>query len=399
MWPFKCLIIYILCVVYSLNGDIKKNMNIKNFIDKSKSVLLKPLATVGFITVLIFGLWLTVGTYKSFPVVSEQIQKNVWPKISPALVYIESLFKGERKLVVALDKNAVTAGAQVRVTWVYDDNKGGGAYVFNYPCSDSYYLETDNAKRVNCDTSLDISRYKSINLIPEISGSASEIPISISYVRDNKPVATGDALLYVFTESTGKSTLPTANGTGGRPSGTTNAPPKTTTKAATSTQKTTTSATDSPAVTGGGITPGDRTEQTYTIGRPQAVNPSGKPDLGGKVLQIGILDKTANAFISTSSIKSTDRAAVRFEIMNYGDNKVDGWSFNAVLPTYPSNIFHSDTQQALLPGEKIEFTLGFNQLDTTISTSTIIITIDPSNSIFEKDEENNLLKSYFNISQ
>ena len=54
------------------------------------------------------------------------------------------------------------------------------------------------------------------------------------------------------------------------------------------------------------------------------------------------------------------RYSVQFTIKNSGTNIAPaGWTFNAVLPTNPAYTYTSSQQQALYPGDKIVYTLGF----------------------------------------
>jgi len=71
-----------------------------------------------------------------------------------------------------------------------------------------------------------------------------------------------------------------------------------------------------------------------------------------------------------------------------------------VLPTYPMHIFHSTSQKALQPGDRIDFTLGFDQLNGTLTDGVITINVDPTGSIRnEFDRDNNIAQVTFEITQ
>lgn len=136
---------------------------------------------------------------------------------------------------------------------------------------------------------------------------------------------------------------------------------------------------------------GPKTETLQLINPPEPVNDIGKPDLAVKVLETGSVDKATNVFTATTSLRSTDRIAVRFSVENLGTKETGSWYFNAVLPTYPSHIYSSNSQMSLKPGERIEFTLGFDSVEKKDGNA-VIINADPANSVFEASEENNIAR-------
>ena len=151
----------------------------------------------------------------------------------------------------------------------------------------------------------------------------------------------------------------------------------------------------------------------------KAVKPSGKPsndtgaasagasapapaassfvDLTARVLKTGIMD-AAGQFVATSSVRFGNRIAFQFEVINLGNISSGPWIFNAVLPTIPNHIFGSDTQLALRPRDKVVYTLGFDNI-RDIGNQEIVVNVDPTNSIKESDENNNIVKTTVSVSQ
>ncbi len=118
-------------------------------------------------------------------------------------------------------------------------------------------------------------------------------------------------------------------------------------------------------------------------------NPNGKPDLAVVMLSYGILNKTTDVYTATTSpVNRVDRIAVRFEVINKGDKTSPSWRFNGILPTNPARTFNSDEQPVINPGDKIVYTLGFEQMQDQ-ATSTVRVDIDPSGLVIESDEYNN----------
>ncbi|MBL7045440.1 MAG: hypothetical protein ISR99_00155 [Parcubacteria group bacterium] len=140
------------------------------------------------------------------------------------------------------------------------------------------------------------------------------------------------------------------------------------------------------------VTEGRREDRAFPLtGEVSNVPLVGEADLTARVLSTGIVDRSTNSYTATTTIKTSDRAAIRFEIENIGGKPTGAWTFNVVLPTYPSHIFHSTTQRELASGDKIEFTMGFDQIADN-EEGEIIINVDPTQSVKEKTKENNIVK-------
>ncbi len=81
---------------------------------------------------------------------------------------------------------------------------------------------------------------------------------------------------------------------------------------------------------------------------------------------------TMGSITSLSSVQG--RTAVTFVVENIGTNvALSGWTFNALLPLTPAYTYQSSAQQALYPGDKIAFTLtydnpNFNQYNYNYGT-------------------------------
>ncbi|TSC67164.1 MAG: hypothetical protein CEO19_334 [Parcubacteria group bacterium Gr01-1014_73] len=138
-------------------------------------------------------------------------------------------------------------------------------------------------------------------------------------------------------------------------------------------------------------TAGQKVETLQLINPPKLVKDVGKPDLAVKILETGVIDKITNVWTATTSLRSIDRIAVRFSVENLGTKETGSWYFNAVLPTYPSHIYSANSQVSLLPGDRIEFTLGFDIVEKK-DGNIVVINVDPANSIFEASEENNIAR-------
>jgi hypothetical protein len=138
-------------------------------------------------------------------------------------------------------------------------------------------------------------------------------------------------------------------------------------------------------------TAGTKTSGTYTtvpVSVPAAAL-YGKPDLTVSITDIGYLTGASNdTFISSPTIPAGSHGAVKFVISNIGTNASGQFSFNAAIPTAPSFTFTSPFQQSLLPNDRIEYTLGFDQTYSG-GIRTITILVDNTNVVDESSELNN----------
>lgn len=138
---------------------------------------------------------------------------------------------------------------------------------------------------------------------------------------------------------------------------------------------------------------GVKTEKTvvyYSID-PALSDSTGSIDLEARILDVGYVDKVTNLFTASSSPSANLRIAVRFEVVNRGTKASGSWAFNAVLPTMPFHIYSGDSQQSLMPEERIEFVLGFDSIDRKAEAE-FIVNVDPTSRVVESNKSNNIVK-------
>jgi len=143
-------------------------------------------------------------------------------------------------------------------------------------------------------------------------------------------------------------------------------------------------------------TAGEQSSSVYEVaGTPTITSLNGLIDFQTTIDAIGVLDSD-NQFVASSTLSVKENIAVKFTVKNVGNKKSESWYFNAVLPTSPAHIFHSKSQQALAPGEKIEFTMGFDKPKVG-ENQLVIINVDPTGGIKESDKTNNIAKKFITI--
>ena len=143
-----------------------------------------------------------------------------------------------------------------------------------------------------------------------------------------------------------------------------------------------------PATTPGAGTPDYNVYPVGGTGTTPATL-TGFSDLTVKIVETGYLTSADTAsFVKSDMVPAGQRGAIKFTISNIGTNVSGTFDFKAPLPTSSTYTFTSDTQSSLLPGEHIDYVLGFDRTRSGDNRE-ITITVDPENTIHESRENNN----------
>lgn len=137
-------------------------------------------------------------------------------------------------------------------------------------------------------------------------------------------------------------------------------------------------------------TPGEKTTGTYPLnGTPTPATLFGYPDLTVTINAVGYLStSSAESFVASSTVPAGSRPAVNFTIKNIGTNTTGSWRFSASIPTQTAYVFQSPQQQPLAPGDRIDYTLGFDQANKG-ADQTISITANFDKAFTESNPDNN----------
>jgi hypothetical protein len=229
---------------------------------------------------------------------------------------------------------------------------------------------------VNANNSITLTAFSDKNRFVDVT-----VYVDFTPNGANQPTISGKATLTLTNAALGSS--PSVGTTPPTPATPTPSTPST---PVTPTTPTTPSVPSTP-------TPGTPTNTVITIpgsGAPIS-NPNGYVDLVPRIIEVGVVDKTTGAFTASSTPSRSQRIAVRFAVENLGTKTSNQFAFNAVLPTLPLFIYSAPMQQELRPKDRIEFTVGFDSFDIN-SNGQFIVNVDPTGSIQEKNEENNIVK-------
>lgn len=326
----------------------------------------------------------------------KDIASTVNTRVNLALVSVSSIFKSAPKIALESDLYNVESGDVFSLAWkMSNDSKGTSS--LSYPCiagsSLSLVMEDNSKQPISCEKSIQILSTKNVvSLVAETSlNQYTDLPITVEF-RDGEFATEASVLITVNNPKIKFD--PKANAVSPVTLPTQNTPTKVVIPVVKETQVASPTSSN-PAKPNSEIASGPKQDKIYPISNTPVVTADKNSDLAVKILEIGFIDKNTNTFISTTTLKAGDRIAVRFEIQNIGGRATGDWRFNAVLPTYPSYIFSSDGQQSLFPGDKIEFTIGFDHIEKA-DNNTVVINADPASSINELSEENNIAKTIIN---
>lgn len=269
-----------------------------------KDSVVRAVALIGLLLVLLLGAWGVILLATNLPTIAS----NVGSSIVSLFTFSPSGSLGSVSPVTITAPASAKSGTAFTVSWEGDNAANTPrVYSVSYACKSGLSIKapTPNGsyQTAPCATPFNyVNAGSKMTLIAENKSGATmdaTIIVSAANANDNAVVASGSATVSITPVST--------------------AAVKTT----------------EPGVK---YVPAARTTSLY-----------GAADLAVRILSIN----------SLSSVQG--RVAVQFEVENIGTNIAPaGWMFTANLPVGYAYTYSSPTQQALYPGDKIVYTLGFN---------------------------------------
>lgn len=354
----------------------------------ASGIATRVLAVFGFIAILGIGMWGSIKIASGVP--------GAFSSLASAFVSLTSVFVPANEVItVSTSSLTVQSGVPFSLSWTHAKQAAEGSYTFRYDCADGVYFDSPTPSgtgaTVYCNVPFNfVNANNSISLTPvSTKNRFVDVAVYVDFTPNgaSKAIVTGKTVLTIENDSLGTSP---ATGT---------TPTQTTTQTTTTPTPTITPTTPATRpVTHVTPTPGQTTTQTFPVsgtGIVQTSNPNGSVDLVARVIEVGVINKTTGAFTasSTPSLKAMGdqyRIGVRFAVENDGTKTSPQFDFNAVLPTLPSYIFSAPMQQALTPGDRIEFTLAFDSFDNS-SAHIFTVNVDPSSRINESTKANNIV--------
>jgi len=311
------------------------------YIQAFRVLAIKTLAIIGFVATGVLIVWLLIvgiqympGAFASLASIAESI----------------NTYRPAKELTLATEKTVVNSGESLTLSWT-DMKQKHGTYVFSYTCTPGVTLEVKtldgSLRSLTCNETFPLSPIEQSLTLYALSHEArfTDVPVTVSFSHE-----TTDTRL----ESTTKITVVNATiPVGGI--------------VVEEEEK----EEERPVITTPTPAPKPQTP-TPPLLYPQS-NPNGFTDLAISTIGVGTLIN--GTFVYTATYDPDVRSAIKFDVKNIGTKTSETFVFTTLLPN--GTTYTSPVQPALKPGERIEFTLGFDLGETRKEfvqvTSTVIV--------------------------
>ncbi len=301
--------------------------------------LLRVIAVIGLIAILLLGAWGIIQLAFRLP------------------TFFSTIGRAKEALSVSVSAQS-TSDKAMAVSWKHANKSGEYSYSLSYSCAEGLAfaapVPAGAYQLVKCDTPFNYTGAStSTSIIPVLKDAAkATTTITIAATRLSDGVitskATGMTMVAASTTTSAAATKPAA------------AKPATSAKPA----------------------------STY-VASGRTTNLYGAPDLA-----VQILTAPAEARVGA-------RVSLQFVVTNIGTNLAPaGWTFNAVLPYTPVYVYPAGGQQALYPGDKIVYTMGYDVVPSYgyyDGSAQATIEIDPTNYVQESSEYNNSATATYQV--
>ena len=301
---------------------------------EQKESATKTLAIIGFVTAILFAVWLAVQIV------------NIIPSAFSSLASIADgvyNYNEDTTLTVATKNSVVNTGEAFKLSWT--DLNRAGTYNFSYSCSEGTSLEirthSGDVQNLMCNTLINLKEQTSLDVIVQSEKSRFiDITYTVTHVPENTTMYSDVSTISQITIV--NASIPTHNELVNTP-------------------------TEKPE----GVVAGESTTETpQTISVPKTKveekilyaiptsNPNGDIDL--KISYLGVGTLTGKTFKKEATIDMDKQGAFQFSVQNIGTKTSKSWEFEAHLPE--GIEYSSDKQVALKPNEKAIITIGFEGL-------------------------------------
>jgi hypothetical protein len=325
----------------------------------------RVLAIIGFVALIVIGMYGSVRVAQAVP--------GAFSRMAAAIVSITSIFVPADELItVSLPSYSVLHETPVTIAFEHKNKKVDGSYSFRYSCAAGVTLTTvagdGTPTSITCNEPYGFAPFNnSITLTPQSTSTRfTDVEVFIAFTPSGAGTATviGSNLMTIENQKVGSTPVTPTPEVPPAPKPKPTTPPKT----------------------------------TIVVPQGRASDPNGYTDLVARIIEVGTLD-SAGVFTASSTPSRQFRIAVRFAIENVGTKTANKeFAFSAVLPTYPPYTHFSPMQVVLGPGDRIEYTIGFDSFDPS-NTGTFMVNVDPSQSVNERDHTNNLLKHTITVTK
>lgn len=318
---------------------------------------LRVIAVIGLIAILLLGAWGIIQLAFNLP------------------TFLKNFGKAREATTITVPAQT-TSDKPATLSWKHTGGQGEFGYALSYTCAEGLQfaapVPTGAYNLVPCNTPFNyVNASSSMPVIPVLAPGTTRATttITVAATRLEDGVVTSKA--------SGNTTVSASTTVATTPTVTPTTTPKPTTKPTTSTKPSTT------------YVPSGRTTNLYGVGD----------------LSVQITQAPAQAQVGS-------RVSMQFVVTNLGTNLIPaGWAFNAVLPYNPIYVYPSGGQQALYPGDKIVYTLGYDVVPANGyandyysfesnyygGQAQATIELDPLNMVNEASEYNNTANAIYQV--
>ncbi len=310
-------------------------------------------AILGFIALLIAGLWSTI-----------QLVKQGSNMLSGTGTRGVSSFMGLTSAGVSIkvDGKNINPGEAFAVSWS-STKRENATLTLTYACREHVYMQVnagESSYAIPCNAPFTIApEVQSLSLTAMSEANAPvELPLTLTLTNDSGETSKDVSMITVMQP---KETTPVAE------------VPKTI-------EVETPAVKEKPAPAQKPVT-----EKKQALVPVKKSDDAGTADLKPTITQIGaLIDGT---LVERSVFKTGDTVVVRFDVTNHGTKVAKAWTFAATLPANPVFTYESDAQEDLYAGATAHLTMTFDKLAP--GTGIISIQIDAAGKIVETSEANN----------
>lgn len=293
-------------------------------------------------------------------------------RVSEITAGLGGLFQGNERIILSVDESTVNSSDEVTI-FVEHRKKAAdkaGIYTARIDCDDDVTVRL-NDEDVACNEEIELGEETPESFTIAVETSAlryTDIPVIVSFVGGEDVVET-DTLLTVV--NTGVASTQTDT-------------------------ETVEDESDDEIVTDTENSKEETTPEYITVKRygGRYSDPNGTADLRVTITDTGVIRN--GDFRERNEVREEDRAAVAFTISNAGTKETGAWYFSALLPTGETYYFKSDNQQNLLPGDRIEYILAFDDIEGRRETE-LYVYADPTDGLNEISETNNIGEAMFYV--
>lgn len=334
---------------------------------------------IGVIILAVFGVVavlaaLGIGIFQ----LADKSKNGLSENLSSLGSNISNLFQGKERLVVNTSSLTIASGEKTTLSVEHKNKRANtsGDYFITISCAEGVEIELDG-KEVTCDKETLLTATEDPELtVTSLKSRYVDIEITARFEsEDAKQDLSSDLLLTVVNRKIASElTDDKKDQTEDKET------PKTEEKPKEEEKK-----------------PEERAPEFITVERrgSRYSYPDGTPDLAVTINDIGYLDRNGK-FVSSNSVTRDDRIAVRFTVSNLGNKETGNWYFSALVPVEGDSYHRSGKQPSLQPGDKMVFTLGFDNIDYR-GEGKFYLNIDPLGEIKEVSELNNFAQAQFRV--